>query len=265
MQPKFIDIHCHLDFEQFDKDREEVIGRMVEENMLAINIGADLESSLRSVELSQNYDFIFASAGIHPHEAEKDIDWDNFLKLVKSDKIVAIGECGLDYYRGLGDKKLQEELFRKQIEIAIKLKKPLVIHCREARLDLPRLAEASRAHNEVLKILSDYPGVRANIHFFSGNWRQAKKYLELGFFLSFAGPITFSRDYDEVIKNMPLERIMAETDSPFAAPSPWRGRRNEPVFVKEIIKRIAEIKEIGFEETEQKMLKNAVDFFGLKI
>lgn len=250
-----------MDFSDFDPStklgasRDEVIKRALEAGIGMINIGVDLETSQKSIALAEKYDGVFAVVGIHPHDADKKIDFKELKKLAKHEKVVGIGECGLDNVRSSTSNIEQKDIFEQQIELALELDKPLMIHCRDA-------------HKEVLEILKEYKNneasLRCNIHFFSGNWEQAQEYLKLGFSLSFDGPITFSHDYDETIKNMPLGRIMAETDSPFAAPVPYRGQRNEPLYVQEVVKRIAEIKVISFEEAAKQTTKNAITFFGLE-
>lgn len=254
-----IDTHCHLDFKDFDKDRDEVIKRAYEAGIKKIiNIGCDLERSRNSIILAEHHDFIYASVGLHPHYAVKtsEKNFREMEELARHPKVVAIGECGLDYYQARTNADLtqtgadsnikQRAIFQKQIALAIKLDKPLIIHCRDA-------------HDDVLGILNSRPpGV---IHFFSGNSEQVRRYLELGFFISFAGPITFSKNYDEVIKAVPLERILIETDAPYVAPEPYRGQRNEPAYVVEIAKKIAEIKDIPLERVAEQTTKNVYKLF----
>lgn len=263
---RLADIHCHLNFPEFDRDRDEVIKRALNKEIWMINVGTDLETSKKSIELAEKYEGVWATVGLHPTDrAGEDFDLARYRGLLaRHPKVVAIGECGLDLFRiknnalPAGRQELrikQKDIFRKQIELAIELNKPLMIHCRDA-------------YEDVFNILKSYflnhkSDLRANMHFFSGDWKQAEKFLELGFSLSFAGPITFSHDYDEVIKNMPLEKIMAETDSPFAAPALYRGKRNEPFYVREVIKRIAEIKNVSCEEAAKITTQNAINFFGL--
>ncbi|MCF7835833.1 MAG: TatD family hydrolase [Candidatus Marinimicrobia bacterium] len=274
MKPKLIDIHCHLDFPDFDSDRQEVIQRALEENIWMITVGATMKGSQKAVEIAENNDGVFAVVGVHPEDADKKIDFNELKELAKNKKVVAIGECGLDYYcsqeilnsksqilnksktQNQNFKTLQKELFKKQVELALELDKPLMIHCRDA-------------HSDVLEILKSYEDrprkieLRADIHCFTGGLEEAEKYIELGFSISFTGIITFTKQYDEIIRELPLEKIMIETDAPFLAPSPYRGKRNEPLFVKEVAKRIAEIKNISFDEICGQTTKNAIEFFGL--
>ncbi len=265
-----IDTHCHLDFKDFDKDRDEAVKRAYDAGVQKIiNVGCDMESSRRSIALAEKYDFIYASVGLHPHEANSQLlkqlskphsdSWNELEKLAEHPKVKAIGECGLEYYgvrcQVLGVKEKQKNIFKKQIELAIKLNKPLIIHCRDA-------------HNDVLDILKSYflgrkSKLNGVIHFFSGAPRQAREYLGMGFMISFTGVITFSRDYDEVVQSAPLEKILIETDTPFVAPIPYRGKRNEPSYVIEVAKKIAEIKNIPLEKVAEQTSENALKIFSL--
>ncbi|MDP3014885.1 MAG: TatD family hydrolase [bacterium] len=256
MKPKLFDIHSHLNFRDFDKDREDVIRRMQENGIWTICVGADKKTSQECVELAEKYENIFASVGLHPTDSDEKFSVDYYRELAKHQKVMAIGECGLDYYR-IKNKELrikQKDLFKQHIELALELNKPLMIHCRDA-------------HNEVLEILNSYSHcyshshLRGNIHFFSGAWEQAQKYFDLGFSISFAGPITFTNQYDEIIKNAPIDKIMIETDSPFAAPAPYRGKRNEPAYVVEIAKKLAEIKNSSLEKIIEQTTRNAKEVF----
>lgn len=265
MKPKIFDIHSHLNFPDFNKDREEVIKRMQENNTWTICVGADRKTSQECVELAEKYENIFASVGIHPTE-ETEFPLGNSVsklrQLAQHPKVVAIGECGLDYYR-IQNKELrikQQDLFKKQIELALEFNKPLIIHCRDAHDDLIVILKARLAvgQAESYKLKAN---LRGNIHFFSGTWEQAQKYFDLGFTISFAGPITFSNQYDEIIKNAPMDKIMIETDAPFATPAPYRGKRNEPIYAIEMAKKIAEVKNITVEEILTATTANALKLF----
>ncbi len=254
--PSLIDIHCHLDFPDFNKDREEVIKRALDEGVFMLTVGTNKESSKKAVEIAEKYDGVFATVGVHPHDANKNVNLDFFRELLKHPKVVAVGECGLDSVRSRTSQKEQREIFIKQIELALEFDKPLMIHCRDA------YGEAI----EILKSFKTGTGEKlcGDIHFFSGKWEYAEKYIELGFSFSFTGVITFTHDYDEVIKKLPLEKIMVETDAPFVAPIPYRGHRSEPLHVKEVAKRIAEIKNISYEEVAKITTENAIKLFNLK-
>ncbi len=251
--PKIFDIHSHLNFRDFDKDREEVIKRMRENGIWTVCVGADKKTSQECVDLTEKYKNIFASVGLHPTDNNEEFSDDYYRELAKHPKVVAIGECGIDLYRQeKNDFERQKKLFIKHIELALELNKPLMVHCRDA-------------HDEILDILNKYKGLKGNIHFFSGTREQAQKYFDSGFLISFAGSITFTNQYDEIIKNAPIDKIMIETDSPFAAPTPYRGKRNEPVYVIEIAKKLAEIKKLSLEKIIKQTAINAENFFNLSI
>ena len=250
-----IDIHAHLQFRLFDADREEVIKRTLAEGCGVINVGVDLEDSKKAIALAESREGFWATAGLHPTDmSNEEFNHDEFLKLVKHPKVAAIGECGLDYYRIKYNvssiKEKQKDVFKKHIELALEVKKPLMLHLRGA-------------YDDAIDILKSYPDIRGNAHFFAGTWEQAKKLFDMGITISFDGPITFARDYDETIKNAPLDMLMAETDAPFAAPVPYRGKRNEPLYVREVIKKIAEIKGLSYEEVTAATTVNAHRVFGL--
>lgn len=260
---KYIDTHCHLDSIDFDIDREEILERMKSLDMGAITIGADLESSRKAIEIAKQNDKIWACVGMHPEHitidhldlTESDGAIFELEKLITDPKVVAIGECGLDYFRlaNQEQKKLQKKLFESQIDLALKYKKPLMLHIREA-------------YDDALYILEDYKKqsgekLRGNVHFFAGNTEIAKKFLNLGFTLSFTGVVTFARDYDEVIKYIPQAAIMSETDAPWVAPIPFRGKRNEPAYVIEVVKKLAEIRGENVDELNNAIVANAKRVF----
>lgn len=257
-----IDIHAHLNFSDYDNDRGEVIARIKEAGLGVINIGTDLETSREVVKLTEENKEMWATVGIHPstalgtgpHAALEETDFVELEILAKHPKVVAIGECGLDYFRleasDEATKQKQRELFVKQIALAQKVGKPLMLHIREC-------------YDEVLEILAGYPEVRAHAHFFAGNSEQLQKFLARGDTVSFTGVVTFTSDYDELVKQVPLDKLMAETDSPYVAPAPNRGRRNEPLYVREVVARLAELKGISPEALAQQTLHNADKTFNL--
>ncbi len=263
---KYIDIHCHLDFPDYGDEIGAVLERMKEREVGAITIGTDLESSKRAVDIAQRNQNIWACIGVHPREESpsplQGEGWGEvekeFENLVTSPKVVAIGECGLDWFRVAPEdlpkeKERQTKTFIHQIEFAIKHNKPLMLHCRDS-------------YGDVLDILENYRGkARGDVHFFAGNISQAKRFLDLGFTMSFTGVVTFTHDYDEVIKFLPLDSIMSETDAPFVAPVPFRGKRNEPSFVVEVAKQIAHIRGEDPDVFGQKLVENAKRLFDLKI
>lgn len=261
---RYIDIHCHLDFPDYGTELSEVLMRMKEREVGAITIGTDLESAKRAVKIAEENENVWACIGAHPEETE--FDEVLFEKLVVNERVVAIGECGLDFFR-LKPEELERErerqtiLFKQQIEFALKYNKPLMLHCRSGLRD---------AYDDTLQILAGYKKewgdkLRGNAHFFAGSIKQAKKFFDLGFAISFTGVVTFTHDYDEVIKFAPTDSIMSETDSPFVAPVPHRGKRNEPTFVIEVAKKIAELRGEEEELVRLQLLENARKMFGLPI
>ena len=241
---------------QFDSDREEVIQKLKDGNISTITVGADYKSSLLAVELADKHENLYAAVGLHPSDVLiEEFNYEQMLDLAINKKVVAIGECGLDYFRDNDEdfKNKQKEIFNLHIKLALEVDKPLMIHARASKGTMD-------AYIDVLDILEFYKKtnskLNANFHFFAGDINIAKKIVKNGFTISFDGPITFSHDYDEVIKEIDLESIMAETDSPLAAPVPYRGKRCEPQMVKEVIKRIAELKGLSEQETNKIILNN---------
>ena len=259
---ELVDSHTHLDFPEFDPDRAQVIERAWEEGVrLIVNIGTDLNSSQASIALAESYPFIYASIGLHPHDAKLlDEEMSQALeRLAFHPKVVAIGETGLDYYRNLSPKEAQKKAFAFHLELARKLGKPLVIHSREAHQDtLNLLRDFARNPG---KLLPPY-GI---MHCFSGSLEMAKEAVELGFLISVAGPITFqnARKLPAIVKELPIDSLLIETDCPYLAPHPHRGKRNEPAYVRFVAQAVAEIKGLSLEELGKKMLENAFKVFRL--
>lgn len=260
---ELVDSHTHLDFPEFDADREEVIKRAWGANIrLIVNVGTDVGSSMESISLAEKYHFIYASVGLHPHDAHLlDEKTGQALKeLANHRKVVAIGETGLDYYRNLSPKDAQRKAFAFHLELARELGKPLIIHSREA-------------HQETLNFLKDFvrdPGKLLPpygvMHCFSGSLEMAKEAINLGFFISVAGPLTFqnARKLPVIVREIPLDWLLIETDCPYLAPHPYRGKRNEPAYVRFIAEAVAEIKGLSVEEVGQKMMENARRIFRLE-
>lgn len=250
--PKYFDIHSHLNFKDYDDDREEVIERLSLSETYTIVVGTDFESSKWAVALAEKHENVYACIGVHPvDDLTCKFEKAKFEVLVKRPKVVAIGECGLDFFhiKKEEDFERQKKEFLKHIEFAIEHDKPIMIHSRDA-------------YDEVLEILEPLVKIhgqklRGNSHFFTGTLEQAKRYWAIGFTTSFTGVITFARDYDEVIKNAPLDMIMSETDAPWVSPVPYRGKRNEPSFVKQVVKKIAEIRGEDLETVEKALVENA--------
>lgn len=263
-----IDVHCHLNFHSFEKDSDEVIKRAHDAGVTKIiNVGTKIDSSQQAVDLAEKYEHLYAIVGVHPHHADKlEPNWIGELeKLAKKPKVVGIGEIGMDFYsyksNGIVDPKLQEEVFRKQIELAIKLKLPLQIHNRHAGKEIIKILEDYK--NELL----DPPGM---FHCMSGDLDFQKKALDLGFYLGFDGNITYEglapgEDtlLTDLIKDTPIGRIVTETDAPFLTPVPHRGKRNEPSYVIIVGQFIAQTKGISFEKLKDQTTLNAQKLFNL--
>lgn len=275
MRP-FIDIHAHLQFADYDVDREAVFERAKAAGVEIINVGTGAVTSQTAVVLAGAND-CYAVVGLHPvyigSVPADDIDLaqepvtleERFTvieKLAENSKVVAVGECGLDYFHVTdeAERELQKKWFINQIELAQRVKKPLMLHVRNGK---NKTEENSTAYADVLAILKQHPGVRGDVHFFAGTLGEAKQFLDLGFYLSFTGVITFAKEYQELISAVPLERILIETDCPYVAPAPYRGKRNEPAYVVEVAKKIAEIKDLPFEIAAKQLRQNAVDLFGI--
>lgn len=250
------DTHAHLDDPSYTKDFQEAVTRMKSSGISRVtNVGYDLPSSERSLKLAQDYDFIYAAIGIHPHNAEGVTEeiWNRLLWLAKQPKVLAWGEIGLDYYRDLSPRPIQREIFIQQIKLANEVGLPIVIHNRDA-------------HHDVLEIVKAHPPLHGGVfHCYSGSWEMAQILLKLGFYLSFAGPVTYknARHTIEVAKHAPLDRILVETDSPYLTPEPRRGKRNEPTYVREILKKLAEIRNLDFEDVASRTMRNAENVFRL--
>ncbi|MBI2038874.1 MAG: TatD family hydrolase [Candidatus Niyogibacteria bacterium] len=291
----FVDAHTHVWDRQFDADRGDVIRRMRGAGIGAIQVGTDLKTSEAAIRLAETGDNFWATVGQHPTDTNTIFDAAAFEKLASRPEVVAIGECGLDYYAvfarersersqkrasakafsdgGLTEeKKRQEDVFRSQIQLAKKLAKPLMIHCRPSAQRVPLTGSkgepfvySTDAYDDVLKILAEenFP-LGGAVHFFVGTPEIAKQFLDIGFYVSFSGVITITPAYDEAARSVPDDRILIETDAPYAAPAPYRGKRNEPLYVMEVAKRLAEIRGVSLEEIALTTLKNAKKVFKLK-
>ncbi len=269
---KYIDIHGHIGSAVYDADREEVIKRAEDLDIGIIVIGTDLETSKRAVELAVQHKNIWATVGVHPTDnIAVGFDLVSFRKLAAHPKVVAIGECGLDYFHSKPeDMQVQHEVFIKHIELANEVHKPLMLHIREPKqlggVDKNGLAfsRSKSAYQEAVEIVKLHAKVRSNFHFFTGTKEDVRAILDIGGMFSFTGVVTFARSYDEVIRYIPLDRMMSETDCPYVSPAPYRGKRNEPSYVTEVIKSIATIRGDGEVAVGRQLLENAVKFFGLK-
>ena len=246
-----IDTHAHLDFDDYDKDREEVFARAKEAGVEEIvNIGADLDSSIRTVKLAENYDKVYATVGIHPHEAVS-VDKESLNKIKKlssSFKVKAIGETGLDFYYDNSPRDIQIAAFKAQLDLAAEINLPVVVHSRAAG-------------EKTLKILDQSADFSANLifHCYAYGAKLIEKIIKRDYYAAFGGLITFKNasEIRQALKKMPLDRILLETDSPYLTPSPKRGKRNEPANLKYILKKAAEIKEISVEKMAELTSENA--------
>lgn len=252
------DTHTHLDAVQFDEDREETITRALENGVTRmINIGFNRETIPTTMKLAETHDFIYAAVGWHPQDAitmrEGDLDW--IAELCAHEKVVAIGEIGLDYYWDTSPKDVQHKVFRNQIGLARSLGMPISIHNRDAHEDVVRILREEKA--------SEIGGV---MHSFSGSWEIAKMCLDMGFHLSFGGPITFknAKQPKEVLAQTPMDRLLIETDSPYLTPHPYRGKRNESAHVRLVAEAAAEIKGVSLEEIAEITTKNGLERFGIR-
>jgi TatD DNase family protein len=262
----FIDSHAHLEGEQFDSDRELVISRAREsgvETILAIGNGETPENVACGIRLAEQYDFIYASFGIHPHEAAfaNDAFFAEMRQLAKHSKVIAWGEIGLDYYYDHSPRDVQQRVFLKQMELAQEAKLPIIIHCRPSE-------GSENAWDECLTLIQQHwasSGLGGILHCFTGTAEHAKRALDMGFMISFAGNITFpkAQQIRDAAKTVPLDRMLIETDSPFLAPIPHRGKRNEPGFVRETARQIGELLGRSAEDIGAETARNFYRFFSL--
>jgi TatD DNase family protein len=250
-----IDTHCHLDFPAFEPDRDQVIRRALDAGInYFINIGATLESSVASCALALRYPEVYASVGLHPHDADtfNPAAQDKLSQLASEKKVVAIGEIGLDYYRNLSSKENQRQAFLKQIALAKDLNLPVVVHCREGE-------------EETLQILKAAMPLQAVVHCFSGDENFLKECLGCGFFISYTCNITYKKaaSLREMLKLTPLDRLMLETDAPYLSPEGFRGTRNEPAQIKLLANEVSRILGVSFDKIAEQTTQNAKSFFKL--
>ncbi|MCI1695348.1 TatD family hydrolase [Aneurinibacillus aneurinilyticus] len=253
------DTHAHLNDEKFNDDREETIARARENGVSYIcNIGYNRETIETSLELTRTYDFIYTAIGWHPQDAktltDEDLAWIEKLAS-EEDKVVAIGEIGLDYYWDTSPKDIQQDVFRKQIRLARKLKLPIIIHDRDAHQDILDILREEKAEE-----------VGGIMHCFSGSPEMARQCIDMNFYISLGGPVTFknAKKPKEVAEMVPLERLLIETDCPYLTPEPYRGKRNESAYVRYVAEKIAELKNISFEQLAEITTANAKNLFHIK-
>ena len=249
----YFDTHAHYDDRAFDSDREALLLNLAKDDVgLIIDPGCDVDSSLKALELAEKFPFIYAAVGLHPEELEKHGPdaLAQVRELARRTKCVAIGEIGLDYYWDASRKEEQKELFRRQIELALELNKPVIVHDREA-------------HGDCLEIVRGYPGLRGVFHCYSGSAEMAKELLKLGWYLGFDGPVTYknARKALEVLELCPIDRLLIETDSPYLSPVPMRGKRNDSSNLRYVVEKIAQVKGLSPEETAARTLANGRRLF----
>jgi TatD DNase family protein len=277
---KYIDTHCHLNFAIYHDDIQEVITRTIEQQVAVINIGTQASTSLHAAQLAQDNSHFWAIIGLHPihtmasfhdndelgNEGEEFTSRGELFDPVyyrglldTYPKIVGIGECGLDYYRiEAQTKEVQERAFRSQIELALEYDLPLMLHVRPSQ-------GSYDAYEDVLEILSEYkkenPSLRGQVHFFAGTKDLIDSFLALGFYISFTGVVTFAPMYTELVAHVPLNKILSETDAPYVSPAPFRGKRNEPIHVQEVVKKISEIHNIDSDTIAEQIKMNVAELY----
>lgn len=284
MDFQYIDVHTHTNFAAFDEDRVETIKRAQDAGVAMINVGTNLKTSTKAVEMAQGFDNVWAIIGLHPIHTEKsfhDVEeinggegdsvsteelfvTSNYEAMLSNPKVVGIGETGLDYYRASVDSvSKQRKAFSAQIEAAIEHDKPLMMHVRANE-------NSTDAYHDALEILAYYKNnlragknLNGNFHFYAGDIDTAQKILEAGFTMSFTGVVTFARMYEKLVDFVPLDRMHAETDAPYVSPHPYRGQRNEPLYVKEVVAKIARIKKLSESQVAEQLVANAKSMFNL--
>jgi TatD DNase family protein len=262
----YVDSHAHLDGKQFVTDREQAIDRAQRagvQAMVAIGNGDGPADVGCGIQLAEKYDFIYATLGIHPHEARlaDEAAYQKMEQLAKHPKVIAWGEIGLDYYYDHSPRDVQKQVFTRQMELAAAAKLPIVIHCRPSD-------GSSDAWEDCLSMIREQwalTGLGGILHCFTGTWPHAKAALDMGFMISFAGNITFpkAQQIRDAAREVPLDRMLIETDSPYLAPVPYRGKRNEPAFVVETAKKIGELRNLTQEEAGSQTSRNFYNFFKL--
>lgn len=247
---KLVDSHCHLDDARFNEDRELVIQRAFDagiETLLTVGTSTGPEDIDVAIRLAESHDGILAATGVHPHDAQKADagTWQRMREMVSHPKLVAFGEIGLDYFYDYSPREVQQTVFRTQLELARELGKPVIIHTRDA-------------WDDTFRILREVPGIPGIVHCFSGGVKEAERLLAMGFYLGIGGVVTFPRSVElqEAVRKMPLDRVLLETDAPYLAPVPHRGKRNEPLFMIEAARKVAELKMTPLEEVAAVTTRN---------
>ena len=281
---KYIDTHTHLNFHIYENDLGEVVERTKKNEITVFNVGTQRDTSKKAVELAEQYEHFYAIVGLHPihtsasyHDHDElgeegetfsshgeIFDKDFYRKLISSSKkVIGIGECGLDYYRNdRGTRRVQEKAFREQIELALETGLPLMLHVRPSE-------NSYDAYEDVLSILGEYkkenPSLKGQVHFFAGTIEIAQAFMDLDFYISFTGVITFAKMYEKLVASIPMDRILSETDAPYVTPIPFRGQRNEPSYVQEVVKKMAVIKNVDEREMCEQIMENAHKLYSFSI
>jgi len=275
---RYIDIHTHVNLAAYEEDYKDVVARALDEGVWIINVGTQYDTSKRTVKLLNTFpEGVFATVGLHPVHTSKSyhdkdeigeegtafasrgevFDYEAYKELASHPKVVAIGECGLDYYRALEPEQhiRQVEAFEQQIALANELRKPLMLHLRSG--------SGGNAYKDAQEILKKQAAVKGNSHFFAGSLEDARVFWDMGYSTSFTGVITFARDYDKVVRAAPKNLIHAETDAPYVTPAPYRGKRNEPLYVREVVKKMAELRSVPEDEWAAQLMTNAQRMFSI--
>ena len=264
---KYFDAHCHIQFDQYDTDREEVIALMQESEVGGLVVGTDFDSSKKAVALVQGKADLFAAIGLHPNAVTKEsFDMSEYRELAQNPKVVAIGECGLDNFRPEDPsltKEKQREVFESHIQLALETEKPLMIHSRPAK-------GSQDAYHDTIDILTSYKKehgdkLRGDMHFFVGGVEEAKLFLDLDFTMSFTAVLTFTHDYDDVVQYVPITHILTETDSPYVSPASRRGQRNTPVSTIDVVEAVSTIRNESMEMVRSQVLQNAEKLFSINV
>jgi TatD DNase family protein len=260
---KYFDAHSHIQFPPYDEDRDALIASMKEEEIGAMVVGVDMDSSRKAVALAAAHENLFASIGLHPNDTpDEPFDRAGFLELLAHEKVIAIGECGLDNFRPEdpdGEKARQRSVFESHVQLAIEAGKPLMIHARPSKGTMD-------AYRDLIDILASYKKEHGeklwgDIHFFVGGVEEARELIALDFTLSYTAVLTFTHDYDDVVRFAPMTHLLSETDSPYVAPAPNRGKRNDPRAVKSVVEAIAGIRGEGLEKVRVDILQNVERVF----
>jgi TatD DNase family protein len=268
---KYIDSHCHIQFEDFDQDREEVIARAQRSGVGMFVVGTTLATSRQAVALAEQYESVWAIIGLHPiytnsfvrgqeNVVGEEFAYEEFAKLAESSKVIGIGECGFDYlYHPKEDSESlarQQKAFREQLTLARSIQKPVMLHMRNGNT-------TGNAYEDTLAVLSEFPEVKTQAHFFAGTLSEMKEFCARGSYISVTGVVTFAKQYTELVAAVPHDRLLIETDSPFVAPVPHRGARNEPDYVREIASEVANAWGLSLEETASQLLQNTKELWSV--